>query len=159
MRDRQLVDFLNHDSEISEVTIKYSRDGKCRRHLPDRLVLNTIIHRKPFTLMRDIEMTTMTDTDTATVFIEKFVDAKGFDAIVDGPPRWESDNPAVATVTPAEDGMSCVVTAVAPGACGVWVIADPVMGEEVGELKGFETFEITSGQAASVILRTEVAPV
>jgi hypothetical protein len=156
MRESEIVDFLKHGSKISQIVITYSEDGHRRR--PDRLIFNTMIHRKPFTIMRDVTMTTMTDTDTATIFIDKFVDAKGFDTTVDGPPRWESDNPAVATVTPAEDGMSCLVTAVAPGACGIWAIADPVMGEGVGELKGFETFEITGGEATGIVLRTEVTP-
>jgi uncharacterized protein YjdB len=47
----------------------------------------------------------------------------GQPARVEGVPVWSSSNPAVLTVTPAADGLTAVVTSVAPGEAEVTLTA------------------------------------
>lgn len=76
-------------------------------------------------------------------------DAKGNPAPVDGPPQWFVDNPAVLALTPAADGMGCLVAAVGPlGTALVSVKADADLGAGVVELVGTLEVEVTAGQAA-----------
>ena len=66
-------------------------------------------------------------TTTATV---AYADAAGHPVSVASVPSWGADNPSVATVTPAADGMSAVVTGVGVGAAIITVTAegDPTPG-------------------------------
>lgn len=81
------------------------------------------------------------------------VDRKGNPAPVDGPPQWFVDNPAVLSLTPAADGMSCSMAAVGPlGTALVSVRADADLGAGVAELIGTLEVEITGGTAAAVAI-------
>ncbi len=59
---------------------------------------------------------TMLDTEKATASIE-IDDAKGFPVggAFDQPAAWSISDTTIATITPATDGMSCLVVAVKPG--------------------------------------------
>ena len=66
----------------------------------------------------------------------------GRNAVVDGAPRWEVDDPTLATVEPSEDGMSAYVISV-DGAKGVGkgrAKADADVGDGVEEIA--EEFDI-----------------
>lgn len=67
------------------------------------------------------------------------------------PPVWSSDTPGVASVQPAADGMSAVVSYVAPGAAVISVVAegDPTPGVDTITLQGTVTCsnpEIDAGE-------------
>lgn len=80
-----------------------------------------------------------------------FLDARGNPAQVDGAPTWLVDAPAVLSLTPAPDGMSCLAAAVGPlGNARVSVRADADLGAGVVEVVGILDFTITAGQAATV---------
>lgn len=70
-------------------------------------------------------------------------DKEGETAKVFGIPIWKSDNEAIATVTPAVDGMSAVVNPVSEGDCNVTVTLEGA--EEVG------TDSLTATAAVSVV--------
>jgi hypothetical protein len=74
-------------------------------------------------------------TSTATVVYD---DKAGAVAPIVGVPTWAVDNPAIATVTPAADGMSAEVTAVAVGTANITVTAegDPTPGVDTITLTG-----------------------
>ena len=83
----------------------------------------------------------------------KFVDKKGNPAPVDGTPQWLVDNPAVLSVTPAPDGMSCMASAVGPlGMAKVSVKADADLGSGVIDIIGVLDFTITGGRATTVTI-------
>jgi len=48
---------------------------------------------------------------------------QGQSARVDGVPAWESTNPAVVAVAPAADGMTAVLTPIAPGTVKITMTA------------------------------------
>lgn len=52
------------------------------------------------------------------------VDADGnpTNVVFDSPPSWSSDDPAVVTVTPAPDGLTCVIGSPSPGPVGSAVV-------------------------------------
>lgn len=61
--------------------------------------------------------------------------------LVEGIPRWGSDNPVVATVEPEADGLSAVVRAHSPGVANITVAADIDLSASVYEIEG--TYEVT----------------
>ncbi len=66
-------------------------------------------------------------------------------------PEWSSSDPTVLTATPAEDGLSCVFSAVGPiGTAQGSVKADVDMGDGVSDLVGTIDFEVVSGQAVDL---------
>lgn len=77
----------------------------------------------------------LTDTQKVTCTIDPR-NIKGNPAPVDGVPQWSSSNPAVATVTPSDDGLSATVTAVGVGVTQISCVAD-------ADLDAGETREIT----------------
>ncbi len=80
-----------------------------------------------------------------------FKDVKGNPAKVDGVPVWLVDNDAVGAVTPAADGMSCVLASVGPiGSGTVSMQADVDMGPGIKPLVGIFEFMVTAGEAATV---------
>jgi len=106
---------------------------------------------------RTILMATMTATQQMTCTIQ-ILDKKGNPAEVDGVPTWLTDNTDVLSLTPAADGMSCLVAAVgALGSAGVTVTADADLGAGVEPLIGTLDFDITGGKA-SVIAITPGTP-
>lgn len=66
-------------------------------------------------------------TSTATITAK---DAQGNTVTLPSAPSWSVDNSAIATIAPAADGMSAVVTAVAVGTATITVKAegDPTPG-------------------------------
>lgn len=62
--------------------------------------------------------------------------ATGQPAAVDGVPVWASSDDTVLGVVPAADGMSAVVSAVAPGTARVTVSADADLGAGVTPITG-----------------------
>lgn len=95
---------------------------------------------------------TLVDSQKVTI-TPKFVDKKGNPARVDGKPEWLVDNPNVLALTPADDGLSCVVAAVGPlGTAKVSLKADADLGEGVKEIGGFLDVEVVGGEAVSVEL-------
>lgn len=88
-----------------------------------------------------------------------FKDAKGNVAPVEGIPTWSATAPALVSLVPAEDGMSCIVKPAGTiGDLQVQVLADADMGEGVKEIMGFMDFTLLAGEAAVVELTAE-APV
>jgi hypothetical protein len=83
----------------------------------------------------------------------KFVSKKGNPAKVDGVPEWLVDNPALLSLTPSADGLSCEVSAVGPlGTAIVTMKADADMGAGVTPVIGTLEIEVTGGAAATVAL-------
>lgn len=73
-------------------------------------------------------------------------------AKVDGPPRWESSDETIATVTPSEDGLRAVVKGVegGTGPVRITVSADADLGEGVQTLSDFIEFEFSTALAANL---------
>lgn len=86
------------------------------------------------------------DTTTATV---EFFDKAGKEVSVASVPAWTVDQAALATIAPAADGLSAVVTAVAVGTVTVTVTAegDPTPGVDTITVTGTVTIvdEASSG--------------
>lgn len=104
---------------------------------------------KRFTLPWEerIVVFTLKDNEKVSVAVE-FVSASGNPAKVDGPPSWESSDPAVLTVTPAGDGMTCMVTTVGPvGTARVTCKADADLGAGMKEIILMGDFEVIAGEA------------
>lgn len=82
-----------------------------------------------------------------------FTDKKGNPAPVDGVPTWSTDNSEVLALTPAADGLSCVVAAVGPlGSATVTLQADADLGEGVVSIVGSLSVNVTAGSATVVAL-------
>lgn len=109
---------------------------------------------------------TITDSQQVPVVVQ-FVTKKGNPAPVDGIPEWTTDNSDVFSLTPAADGMSCVVAAAGPLGLGkVQVTADADLGAGVQHVIGVLDGTVTGGNAATVVLtpgtaeeQPEVTPV
>lgn len=119
--------------------------------------VNRVVTKTPafynWPLLGDVLMAVqLTDSQQCDV-TPKFVDKKGNPAKVDGAPTWLTDNPDVLSLTPSADGLTCTVAAVGPlGAGKISMKADADLGAGVVELVGTLDFEITAGQATTVIL-------
>lgn len=101
---------------------------------------------------RKVMALTMTDSQQCTLTVA-FLDKKGNPAPTDGPPEWLVDNPNVLTLTPAPDGLSCLVVAVGPlGSAVVSVKADADLGSGVVEIVGTLDVTITGGTATTVTI-------
>jgi len=82
-----------------------------------------------------------------------FTDKKGNPAAVDGVPEWSTDNPTVLALTPAADGLSCLVKAAGPlGTAKVTLKADADLGAGVTDIVGTFDVEITAGVATTVTI-------
>lgn len=92
----------------------------------------------------------LTDTQKVSCTLDPR-NAKGNPAPLDGTPQWASSNPAVATVEPAADGLSAVVTAVAPGTTQISVTADADLDEgETREISGTLDIDVKAGEAVTL---------
>ncbi len=95
---------------------------------------------------------TLTDSQQVPVSVA-ITDKKGNPAKVDGVPVWQVDNPNVLALTPAADGMSCLVAAVGPlGTAKVSMTADADLGAGITEIIGVLDIEVTGGTATTVVL-------
>lgn len=83
-----------------------------------------------------------------------FTNAAGAAAAVDGVPTWASSDDTVVAVAPAADGMSAVVSTVAPGTARVTVHADADLGAGVTDITGVTediVVTVNPNQQASVV--------
>lgn len=105
------------------------------------------------TLKGDLLMAfSMTDSQQNTVSL-KPVDKKGNAATVDGVPEWSTDNTDVLALTPAADGLSCLVAAVGPlGSGSITVKADGKAGPDEFPIVGTVDVTITGGDAVTIEL-------
>jgi hypothetical protein len=101
------------------------------------------------TILNEVTKMTLRDDQKVSLTIQP-VDKKGKPAPVDGAPVWASSDETVITVVPADDGLSAVASAVAPGSCRVVVTADADLGSGVTPLTGTLDFTVTGGQAATI---------
>lgn len=86
----------------------------------------------------------MTSTQQVTLTLNP-LDKNGNPAKVDGVPEWQIDNPALATVTPAADGLTALVKALgAPGKVNVKGIVDADLTSGVRNLEATLAIDITS---------------
>ena len=83
----------------------------------------------------------------------KPLDKKNHPAQVDGVPVWASSDPAIASVTPAADGLSAVVKATDNlGSVQISVTADADLGEGVAPITGILDLEVIGGAAATMTI-------
>ena len=86
----------------------------------------------------------------------------GNPASVDGIPVWASSDSTILAVTPGADGMSALVSTVAPGVARISVTADADLGSGTTTITGVsEDVNVTAGPSsqASLISFTFGAPV
>ncbi len=86
----------------------------------------------------------ITDNQTFTYSLVA-VDKKGQTVPVDGVPVWSSSNTEVATLAPAADGLSAVLTAVVPGVATISVTD--------GNLAATDDVTVVPGAAVTVQLK------
>lgn len=90
------------------------------------------------------------DNEKVSVSISP-VDAAGNPGKIDGVPVWSSSNETVLTVTPADDGLSAVLTTVGPlGNAQVEVNADADLGEGVKNVSGLIDVEVVAGETVAL---------
>lgn len=91
--------------------------------------------------------------DTQQVILSIVItDRKGNPAKVDGIPAWTTSNADVASVEPADDGMSATVKAGIPGDATIAVSADADLGAGVTELAGTADITVVPGAAEVLTL-------
>lgn len=91
----------------------------------------------------------LTDTQKVVLSIAP-KSAAGNPAKVDGVPAWSATGDQL-TLTPAADGMSCVVTTSGTlGTAQVSVTADADLGEGVKPIAGTLDIEVVAGEAVSL---------
>lgn len=138
----RIIPWLGPAKEQTEPVVKTPQFQKtfCQHHLQESLIMAT----------------SMSSSQKRNIRIKNFVDKKGNPAKVDGAPEWTTDNSEVLALTPADDGMSCVVAAVGPlSNASITVTADADMGAGVKPIIGTMEFEITAGEAVSVDLEAD----
>lgn len=104
------------------------------------------------TIKGDLKMLLLPDSKEVDVAI-KPLDKKNHPAQVDGVPVWASSDPAIASVTPAADGLSAVVKATDNlGSVQISVTADADLGEGVAPITGILDLEVIGGAAATMTI-------
>ena len=94
----------------------------------------------------------LTDVQQVALSVS-FLSKAGNPAKVDGAPVWSVSDPAVLTVTPAEDGLSALVATVGPlGTAQVSVQADADLGEGVTPIVGTLDVEVVASAAVSIAI-------
>lgn len=87
------------------------------------------------------------------VFSAEFLDKKGQPAQVQSP-VWSTDNTDVLALTPAPDGLSCLVQAVSPIGTGIVTLkADADLGDGETAILGTAKVVVKSGAAVTVELK------
>lgn len=90
---------------------------------------------------------TATQKVTAT---PTFKDGKGNPAKVDGAPSYQTDNPAILTLNPSADGLSCEIVATGMiGTANVQCSADADLGPDVKQIILTGSIEVVAGQAVT----------
>lgn len=93
---------------------------------------------------------TLTDSQDCPLSVA-FVDKKGQAAPVDGAAQWLTSNSEVIALAPADDGLSCVISAVGPlGTATVSVTADADLGDGVTSISGSVDVTVIAGAAVTV---------
>lgn len=83
----------------------------------------------------------------------ELLDDKKKPAKVDGVPVWATDNPAILTLEPAADGLSCVVKSTGVlGTATVQFAADADLGAGTKDIIGTLEVEVTARGATTVVL-------
>lgn len=114
---------------------------------PDHLAW---VHTKGETILA----LTLTTTQQVSVSISP-TDKRGHPANLDGAPVWSADNTDAVALTPAPDGLSCLIVALGPvGPVDIFVDADADLGAGVTPLRGTFQIEIVAAQATTI----EVTP-
>lgn len=91
-----------------------------------------------------------------------FQDSRGRPAAVDGVPVWASSDETVLSVVAAADGLSAVISTVAPGTARITVDADADLGAGVADIVGVSedvVVTINPNSVASVVALSLSAPV
>ena len=78
------------------------------------------------------------------------VDAKGNPAPIDGVPVWSALDPAIATLTVADDGRSALLVALTVGHVQVTVSADARLGPDVSTITGVLEVEVVAAEAVTL---------
>ena len=92
----------------------------------------------------------MTNTQQVELKIEP-KNRLGKPAQLDGAPAWATDNSDVIALTPAADGLSCVVAAAGVvGTATVQVTADADLSDGVRPIIGTIEVNITAGEAQTI---------
>lgn len=94
-------------------------------------------------------MTNATVNNTITL-TAAFTDAKGNPTAPASVPVWTLDNSALATIVPAADGLSAVVTPVGPLGTVTVTVTE-------GTVTGTAAIDLAAGAAASVVVTAVVA--
>lgn len=102
-------------------------------------------------------MLMLTDIQKVNLSI-KPLDAVGNPAALFGAPVWASSDPAILTVTPAADGMSCMVTTVGPLGTAQVTVACVASADGKDKLNGVLDIQVVSSEATSVSISND-APV
>jgi hypothetical protein len=103
-------------------------------------------------------MAQLTPTQEVTL-TGSFTDAGGNPALIDGDPRWEVADAAVATVIPTADPAVVVIRPVGPlGSTTVTLFGDADTTTGVREISGVATVDVVAGEAATATI-TEGTPV
>ncbi len=90
-----------------------------------------------------------------TTISTKFLDAGGNVTKPDGVPVWGSDNTDVVAITPATDGLSCLVKTlgpITPTPVTISMTADADRGTAVRAIIGTFQLTVTGGDAQTVVL-------
>lgn len=97
-------------------------------------------------------MTTM-ETEQEYTLSVTFLNDKQKPAPVDGVPVWATDNSDILTLTPAPDGMSCLVQSTTiSGTAKVQLTADADLGAGVASIIGTDDVTVTQRPATTVVL-------
>lgn len=106
----------------------------------------------------DLDMLKIQATAAPKRLVLKFKDSEGNEAQVQGAPVWGQSDPALGTVTPAEDGLSAVFNPGSPSTGQINVTADADLGEGVKEIVGVLDVEVIAGEATVVEIGVEDIP-
>lgn len=94
-------------------------------------------------------------TDPPKTLRVKFKDAEGNDATVDGVPEWGISDPALGTLTPSSDGLSCEFNPGSPSVGQINVKADADLGQGVVDVIGTLDVEVIPGDAVTAEISIE----
>ncbi len=141
-RDHRFVRLVPHIGLMTEQTSPVVKTPQYARHL--RLVKESLMA---------VQKMTVTQNVVITIDPNDIKDKKGNVAKLDGPPSWGTDNSDLLALTPADDGMSCKVSAVGLiGTCTLQVSGDGDLGPGVSLALGSLGFEIAAGNAAVITI-------
>lgn len=99
-----------------------------------------------FTLMNEMTIHVHHKVNVGITFTDQF----GNPAEVDGAPQWASSDPELLTVTPSEDGKSCLFTAgTRVGQVQVSCTADALPGDEVENFALTASITLVGGKASA----------